>query len=75
MLNEESWVLTFVFAPYTTKRKREFLKWFSNIEMPDTRRWLILGDFNLMRRSNYRNRDGGNIQKIFYFNEAISSHD
>jgi len=35
--------------------------------------WLIVGDFNLIRRPEDRNREGGDIQEMFLFNEAISS--
>jgi len=41
--------------------------------MPESTKWLIVGDFNLMRKHEDRNRDGGNIQEMFLFNEAISS--
>jgi hypothetical protein len=39
--------------------KIEFLHWFSNINMPSEKRWLIVGDFNLTRRPENRNIAGG----------------
>ena len=41
--------------------------------MPDDIDWLILGDFNLMRNSEDRNRPGGDINEMLLFNEAISA--
>ena len=40
--------------------------------MDDDANWLILGDFNYVIYPNNRNKDGGNIQDMFLFNEAIS---
>jgi hypothetical protein len=41
--------------------------------MPDESDWLIVGDFNLIRRASDRNRPGGNIQDMLGFKLAISS--
>ena len=41
--------------------------------MPDEQDWIIVGDFNLMRSPNNRNRLGGDVTKMLLFNEAISS--
>jgi len=41
--------------------------------MPEEVSWLIVGDFNLIRRPEDRNREGGDIQEMFLFNEAIGS--
>lgn len=70
--NEESWVLTTVYAPCTAKGKREFLSWIQSIQMPAETDWLIIGDFNLTRRPEDRNREGGDVAEMFLFNEAIS---
>lgn len=35
--------------------------------------WLVVGDFNLIRRLEDRNRDGANPNEMFLFNEAISN--
>ena len=40
--------------------------------MPDTFDWIIMGDFNLLRSLEDRNKPGGNILEILLFNEAIS---
>lgn len=41
--------------------------------MPNEEQWLIVGDFNLIRRPEDRNMPGGDINEIFLFNEAISN--
>ena len=66
------WMLTNIYAPCTPKGKREFCDWFKNIQMPDEHDWLIVGDFNLMRAPENRNRPGGDVSEMLLFNEAIS---
>lgn len=41
--------------------------------MPDHVDWLLVGDFNLMRDPENRNRPGGDISEMMMFNEAISA--
>jgi hypothetical protein len=41
--------------------------------MPDDVDWLVLGDFNLIRSREDRNRAGGNVQDMLAFNIAISN--
>jgi len=71
--NASDWVLTNVYGPYTATGKLQFINWLKNIQMPDDIDWLILGDFNLMRNSEDRNRPGGDINEMLLFNEAISA--
>jgi endonuclease/exonuclease/phosphatase family metal-dependent hydrolase len=49
-----------------------FLEWFQAIHMPDEITWLIVGDFNLIQRPKDRNKEGGDVQEMYLFNEAIS---
>ena len=70
-INNDSWVLTTVYAPCTPIGKKEFLEWFREIQMPPEKDWLIVGDFNLIRRPEDRNRDGADVNEMFLFNEAI----
>jgi hypothetical protein len=67
------WILTNIYGPCDADENRAFLDWFSNIRMPDDICWLVVGDFNLMRKLEDRNRPGGNVSEMFLFNEAISS--
>jgi hypothetical protein len=53
--------------------KVNFLNWFGNIDIPDDHLWIILGDFNLIRRPENRNKPGGDNQIMQLFNEAISN--
>jgi endonuclease/exonuclease/phosphatase family metal-dependent hydrolase len=41
--------------------------------MPDDVAWIIIGDFNLYRSPENRNRPGGNFGDMMRFNEAIST--
>lgn len=69
--NGSTWLLTNVCAPCTPFGKREFLSWFRNIQMPDLVDWLIVGDFNLYRNLEDRNKPGPDVQEMLLFNEAI----
>jgi exonuclease III len=71
--NNANWLLTNVYAPCTPTGKRNFIFWFKNIAMPGHVDWLIVGDFNLYRSPEDRNRPGADFSEIFLFNEAISS--
>jgi hypothetical protein len=50
----------------------EFLNWFNNIDMSINTDWLLVSDFNLIRRQSDRNKPGGNVNGMLGFNEAIS---
>jgi hypothetical protein len=41
--------------------------------MPDDSDWIIMGDFNLIRKPSDRNKPGGNVNDMLSFNEAISN--
>jgi hypothetical protein len=43
--------------------------------MPSDKLWLIVGDFNLIRRPEDRNIVGGAINLMLKFNETISNLD
>jgi hypothetical protein len=73
LLSGASWLLTNVYAPCTDEGKRMFTTWFRNIQMLDNVDWLVVGDFNLIRKAEDRNKPGANANEIFMFNEAISA--
>jgi hypothetical protein len=52
IMSDVQWVLTNVYAPCTPEGREEFLDWFHDIDMAVTIDWLIVGDFNLIRRSS-----------------------
>jgi hypothetical protein len=41
--------------------------------MTDNMDWLILGDFNFIRKPSNRNKPSGDINGMLFFNEAISN--
>jgi hypothetical protein len=65
--------LTNVYAPYNSEGRQQFLEWFNGIDMPEETDWLLVGDFNLIRRQSDRNKPGGNTQDMLDFNVAISN--
>lgn len=71
-LSGEEWILTNIYAPCTSEGKFAFLDWFHNIDMLDDEYWMIVGDFNLIRKPDDRNKPGGNILEMLAFNAAIS---
>jgi hypothetical protein len=73
--SNESWIITNIYAPCTPHGKIEFINWFSNINMPSDKLWLIVGDFNLIRRPEDKNIAGGDLNLMLKFNEAISQLD
>lgn len=70
---DDDWLLTNVYGPSTYDRKREFVMWLKQIQMPAHVDWLLVGDFNLMTSPANRNRPGGDMAEMFLFNEAISA--
>jgi exonuclease III len=72
-LSHDSWILTNIYGPYSAERKAIFLDWFSNIDMLEDMDWLVLGDFNFMRKPSDRNKPGGDVNEMLLFNEAISN--
>lgn len=41
--------------------------------MPDDINWIVVGDFNLYRSPNDRNKPGDDHSDMYLFNEAISA--
>lgn len=70
--DNSKWVLTCVYGPCTTEGKTVFLNWLKNIQMAPEVDWIVLGDFNLIRKLEDRNKPGGDLSEIFRFNAAIS---
>jgi exonuclease III len=68
-LSDDSWILTNVYGPCTPEGKQNFTDWLRQIQMPEDREWIVLGDFNLIRKPEDRNRGDGNMAEMFMFNE------
>jgi hypothetical protein len=58
------WVLTNIYAPCTSERKVAFLNWLHDFELSEEMDWLLVGDFNLIRRASDSNRPGGSVQEM-----------
>lgn len=70
--DNSNWILTCVYGPCTPEGKGSFLNWLKEIQMLDNIDWMILGDFNLIRKPKDRNKPGGDLSEMFRFNSAIS---
>lgn len=56
--NGEFWFLANIYGPCSHDGKRDFLRWFKHYNITDTENWLLVGDFNLLRKPENRNRAG-----------------
>lgn len=72
-LSRENWLLTNIYGPCTPEGKVDFLHWLKHVEIPDEAKWLIVGDFNLLRSPEDRNKPGGNLAEMLAFNNSISA--
>ena len=72
-LSDDHWIVTSVYGPCTSEGKKDFTEWLKQIQMPDELDWLIVGDFNLMRNTQDRNKGAGDLAEMFMFNDAIST--
>lgn len=70
--NDSAWTLWNVCGPCTLDGKREFITWLKGIDINHEVDWIILGDFNLYRYPENRNREGADHIEMFLFNSAIS---
>jgi exonuclease III len=53
------WYLTNIYGPAHNEDRQEFLSWLSDLDSSNMDLWMILGDFNLKRAPDDRNRPGG----------------
>jgi hypothetical protein len=52
----------------------EFVEWLYELQISDNENWLLIGDYNFYRSPTDRNKEGGNIDDMFTFNNIIRSH-
>ena len=71
-VDNSKWSLTCIYAPYTADNRSSFLNWFRHINIPTGYDWVFLGDFNLIRKVEDRNKPGGDLNDMMSFNAAIS---
>ncbi|XP_073363557.1 uncharacterized protein [Aegilops tauschii subsp. strangulata] len=70
--NGDNWILTTVYGHCQHSDRLNFLDWFQSVNILDFTNWMAPGDFNYIRYPQDRNREGGNVQDMLAFNEAIS---
>lgn len=70
--NGDNRTLAAIYGPCAGPDKQEFVDWLNNLNILDDENWLLIGDFNLYRSIEDRNRDGANMNDIMLFNEIIS---
>lgn len=71
--NNESWYLTNIYGPCTHNGKRDFIRWLKHFIIPNDENWLLVGDFNIIRKPEDGNKPGGDVNEMLLFNEAISA--
>jgi len=71
--NNDYWFLTNVYGPCTHEGKRSFIQWFKHYTAVVGENWLVVGDFNLLRKPENRNKPEGDVNEMLLFNDAISS--
>jgi hypothetical protein len=63
--------VTNIYSPAAAADKPSFISWLYNFDTSNIEDWIILGDFNLIRSSDNRNRSGGNSNEMLLFNDLI----
>ena len=67
--------ITNVYTPTAVEERDEFPTWLYVVDTSLMEFWMILGDFNLMRSPDNRNRPGGDANNMFKFNSIIQHLD
>jgi hypothetical protein len=71
----QQWFLLNVYGPCSSNSKADFTNWLYNLDASAYDLWLLLGDFNLIRHPENRNKPDGNINEMMLFNDIISHLD
>lgn len=75
LLDSSSFHLSNVYGPSHADGKMAFITWFLNFDTTAFEDWLIVGDFNLYRSVDDRNKPGGDAGDMQMFNNLISDLD
>lgn len=70
-LNNSSFHLTNVYGPSASDQKLGFITWLINLDRSNFSEWILVGDFNLYRSGEDRNKPDGNANDMQMFNELI----
>jgi exonuclease III len=68
---DRTWHLTNIYAPCNIEGRNDFIQWFADLDSSEYDLWMLVGDFNLIRSSEDRNRPGGNVSNMIMFNSLI----
>jgi hypothetical protein len=71
----QEWHLTNIYGPCLAEPKADFINWLYNYDASSFDLWMMLGDFNLMRSPENRNRLRGNANDMLLFNDIIQHLD
>ena len=69
--SSSKWKLINVYGPCQGDQRVSFTKWLFDIDIPASKDWYLLGDFNYIRSSDNRNKLGGDIHDMFSSNNFI----
>jgi hypothetical protein len=61
-----------IYGPCTNEGKTEFTDWLKAANIEHEEDWIFLGDFNMYRYPENRNRPGADLANMFLFNSTIS---
>ena len=71
-LDNNYFFLSNIYGPSHASGKLAFITWLLNLDTTSFEDWLLVGDFNLYRSAEDRNRAGGDAGDMQMFNDAIS---
>lgn len=75
LANGKSFHHTSICGPSSPDEKDSFINWLYNFDCSEIEDWVIMGDFNLIRSPENRNRSGGNHNDMMLFNDVINHLD
>lgn len=64
-----------IYGPAAIAHKLAFISWLYNWDTSHMEDWILLGDFNLMRTPENRNKLMGHTQDMLLFNDVIQHLD
>lgn len=73
--DNKSFHVSNIYGPAHSAQKMGFVTWLMNLDSSKFKYWLLARDFNLYRNPKNRNKPGGDISKMYMFNELISDLD
>lgn len=69
------WHVTNIYGPCDEEGRALFTDWLQNLDPYLYELWIVMGDFNLIRGPNDRNRAGGDPNNMLLFNDIIQTLD